>query len=227
MLERKTMVLQVLQSLVKREPLESTLWVLRDLSCVIKKGEKLALLGRNGSGKTTFLRILTGIYGQTAGTFKVNGTPRILFSSSIGLNAHISVIDNIYLLGAIHGIQRAALKTELDNILETASLSALRYSTLKKLSAGQIQRLALSIFFRAGGDLLIFDEALAYVDREFVQTCDDHFKQLSAGDKTVIMTSHDSSFLKKHCTTALWLEEGKIRMQGTFDEVNTAYEHRS
>ena len=223
-IERKNMFLSVLLSLVRRESLKYKLQVLRNLSCVIKKGEKLALLGRNGCGKTTFLRILTGIYYPTSGTFQVNGTPKILFHSSIGINAHISVIDNIYLLGAIHGIENKTLKKDMENILETAELGALRHCLLKNLSSGQVQRLALSIFFHSKVDLLIFDEALAYVDNEFVKTLDDHFKQLAKDDTTVIITSHDTSFLKKHCTTALWIEDGKVRMHGAFNEVHAAYE---
>jgi len=223
-LKRKITVLQVLLSLINRNSLKQTLWVLKDMSCVIKKGDRLALLGRNGSGKTTFLRILTSIYDATAGTFKVNGNARILFDSSVGFNAYISVIDNIYLLGAIHGIKRDVLKNEVQNILETTGLVTYQHALLKKLSMGQIQRLALSILFRSKSDLFIFDEALDAVDGDFIKTFDDHLKQLPVGDTTIIMTSHDSAFLRKYCTTAIWLEDGKNRMHGPFDEVNTAYE---
>lgn len=222
--ERKNTILQALKALVRHEPLQQSHQALRHLSCEIKKGDRLALLGRNGCGKTTLLRILTGIYDATSGTIEVQGVPRALFKSFIGLNAHISVLDNIYLLGAIHGIKRVVLENKIDEILGLAGLLHSRFSLLKKLSAGQIQRLALSIFFQTDGDVLIFDEALTSIDHEFIQKCDDYFKSLALANKTTIMTLHDTAFLKKHCTTALWLEEGQIRMYGEFNKVNTAYE---
>ena len=223
-LERKNTTLQVLKSLLKHEPLKQTLWVLRNLSCEIKKGEKTALLGRNGCGKTTFLRLLTGIYNETSGNVIIHGIPRVLFKSSFGLNGRITVLDNIYLLGAIHGIKRSVLDNKIEEILTNAGLNDVRHALLKKLSSGQTQRLALSVFFQADGDLLIFDEALESVDLGFVQKCDDYFQRLSHSDKTIILASHHGSFLKKYCTRALWIENGTVQMHGSFDEVYPAYE---
>ena len=222
--ERKNTTFQVLRSLVTHQPLRHTLMVLQDLSCEIKKGERLALLGRNGCGKTTFLRILTGIYDASSGTVEVRGIPRALFKSSIGLNAHISVTDNIYLLGAIHGIKRSTVKNKIDEIITLADLANSRFSLLKKLSAGQVQALALSVFFQADGDVMILDEALGSIDHEFIKKCDDYFRNLALSNKTTIMTSHDTSFLKKYCTSALWLDKGGVRMYGDFDKVAAEYE---
>lgn len=149
---------------------------------------------------------------------------RVLFKFWIGLNAYLPVIDNIYLLGAMHGIGREILKNKTDEILEMASLNHLRFSALKELSIGQCQRLAVSVFFQGEGNLLIFDEALGFVDNDFIQKCDYYFKRLSSSDKTIIMTSHNSDFLNKYCRTAIWLDEGKVRMYGEFNKVNAEYE---
>jgi len=224
-LERKSTTVQALKLLLKHKPLQSTLHVLKDMSCEIKKGEMIALLGRNGSGKTTLLRILTDIYEKTSGRVYVNGTARILSKSSFGLNIHLSVIDNIYLLGAIHGIERDTLNNKIKDIIMTAGLWDLKFLPLNKLSAGQVQSLALSVFFQSEGDLFILDEALEALDFDFINKCDTYCQFLRSTQKTLIMTSHNSGLLKAFCTKAIWLEDGKIKMQGDFDQINSEYKN--
>lgn len=223
-LKRKETVLRVLKALIKRKPLKRELWVLRKLSFEIKKGEKLAIVGKNASGKTTLLRILTGIYDKTSGYVRVEDAPRTLFKFWIGLNSDLSVVDNIYLFGAVHGIGRDVLEHKMDQILKMSELYHQRFSPLKELSPGQQQRLALSVFFQNTGDFLIFDESLAFVDMGFAQKCEAYFQDLLSSEKTVIITSHDTSFLRKYCKTAIWLDEGHIRVSGGVDRVINEYE---
>ncbi len=222
--EGKNTLLRGLQTLIRNESSSKVISVLNDLSCEIKTGEKVAVLGRNGCGKTTFLRILAGIYDASSGRVQVQGTPRILFRSSVGLNANISVSDNVYLLGAMHGIRRSAMKCKLENILSTAGITHLRASLLKKLSTGQAQRLALSVLFEAQGDLLILDEALGSIDLDFIHKWDDYFKEDSNARKTMILTSHDTALLRKYCSRAIWIDKGTVRMHDAFDKVNAEYE---
>lgn len=222
--ERKPTVFQVLKSCVIREPLWRARWVLNDLSCEIKKGEKVAIIGRNGCGKTTLLRILAGIYEANSGMVHRSAMPLAMFRSSIGLNANISVIDNIYWLGAIYGLSRNDLNSKVDAILERAGISDLQFSVLKKLSTGQIQRLALSIFFEVDGDLLILDEASESVDLDFSQKSDAYFKKIAGSNKTLIMTSHQSATLRKYCSRAIWIDKGRVRMHDDFEKVNEEYE---
>lgn len=223
-LKSEKTALRTLKALIKRQPITREHWVLRNISFEIKKGDKLAIIGKNGSGKTTLLRILSGIYDKTSGYLRVEIQPRVLFKSWIGLNADLSLLDNIYLFGAVHGIERDILKPRIDEILEMAELYDLRFSSLKELSSGQQQRLVLSVFFQIDSDFLIFDESLAFIDRGFAQKCEVFFQNLSASKKTVIMTSHASSFLEKYCKTAVWLDEGRIRMGGGTKEVIDEYE---
>lgn len=222
-LKRKETALRTLKALIKHESFKRELWALRDVSFEIKKGEKLAIIGRNGSGKTTLLRILMGIYDKTSGYIKVEGSPRALFKFWIGLNRDLSVIDNVYLFGAVHEMRRAILEHAMHKILKMAELYHLRFSPLKELSMGQCQRLALSVFFQTSVDFLIFDEGLTFVDQGFVQNCEAYFQDLSSSEKTVIMTSQDASFLKRYCKTAIWLDEGHIRMAGRAKEVIGEY----
>lgn len=226
-LERKETALRALMVLIKRELFKRELWVLRDISFEIKKGEKVAIIGKNGSGKTTLIRILTGIYGKTSGNIEVKVEPKALFRSSTGFNIDLSIIDNIYLFGAVHGMERNFLTGKIDRMLELAGLYPLRFSPLKHLSAGQIQRLALSVFFQNTSDFLIFDECLAFIDQSFVQKCEVYFKDLACSEKTVVIITHDNSFLKKYCRTAIWLDEGNIRMYGDAESVISEYERFS
>lgn len=223
-LKRKGTALRVLKALAGREPIKKEYWALRDISFEMRKGEKLAIVGKNGSGKTTLLRIISGIYGKTAGEIEVKSEPKALFKFWVGLNGELSVIDNIYLFGAFHGMGRDYLKERISGIIEISELYDLRFSALKGLSVGQMQRLALAIFFQISNDFLIFDESLTFVDQGFVQKYDEYFKELYSSEKTIIITSHDSSFLRKYCKTALWLEKGRIRMYGEARDVIDKYD---
>jgi len=215
---------RVLKSLIRREPFKKEFWVLKDLSFEIAAGEKVAIVGKNGAGKTTLLRILAGIYDRTSGELAIHGHPRVMLKLHIGLKGDLPVIDNIYLFGAIHGMRREALRGRVDEILSTAELSHLRYLPVKELSVGQLQRLLLSVFFQLEEDFLVFDEVFASVDQDFAKKCDSYFNRLSSSSKTIIMISHDTSFLRKYCRTAIWLNEGIVRMKGPIDEVLSAYE---
>lgn len=223
-IKNRPTVLRTLKALIKSESLRKEFWVLNGISFEVKKGEKLAIIGKNGSGKTTLLRILTGIYEKTSGFLKVECQPRALFNFWIGFNSELSVIDNIHLFGAIHGIKRDILSSRTSNILEMSELGNLVFCPLKELSLGQQQRLALSVFFQTASDFLIFDESLAFVDQSFAQKCEDYFQKIFIPENTIIMTSNNSSFLRRHCKTALWLDEGRIRAHGEVGAVLAEYE---
>lgn len=222
--ERKTTLLQASRYLFRKPPQKT---VIDDISCEINQGQGIALLGHNGCGKTTFLRLISGIYEKDGGNIEINGILRVLFKSSFSFNNYIPVIDNIFLVGSIHGIERKALKEKVPEILSFAHLENLEYAMLKELSSGQLQRLALSIFFHAQADVFIFDEVLESIDRDFIKKCDDYFNSLLSDGKTFIITSHQTDLLKKYCSKAILLEGGKIKMYGDFDSVYRQYEHHS
>lgn len=216
--------LRAVRSLIGGEPLRREMWVLRELSLEIPRGAKVALLGRNGSGKTTLLRIVAGILEPTCGRIAVRGVPRPLFSAEVGFMIELSVVENVFLFGAVHGMDRRALRPRLPEILRTTGLEALAHVPLKDLSTGQIQRLALAVFAESDSDLVILDEVIGNVDHGFLRAADRYFRALAASDRTVIMTSHDTSFLRAYCSSALWIESGSVRMHGPFEPVVREYE---
>jgi ABC-type polysaccharide/polyol phosphate transport system ATPase subunit len=223
-LRRQRTVLRVLRALADPSSLRKELLALDDVSFEVAAGEKLALVGRNGSGKTTLLRILAGIYERTSGELWMATEPRPLFSHSIGFAGELPLESNIFLYGAMHGMDRRYLRPRTDAILDLAGLQELRFALLKELSAGQRQRLALSVFFQAPSPFLVFDEALTNVDRGFLLHCERWFDSLAASNRTVVMTGHDSQWLRRHCRTALWLDGGRLRMHGPAPEVLDAYD---
>jgi len=221
---RKKTSLEVLKTLAQKEPLKAEYWVLRGLTFEVFQGDRIALIGKNGSGKTTLLRILSGIYACTSGTLDIRHKPSTLFRSMAGVFPDLSVIDNVYLLGSIYGINRSYLDRRLDAVLSYSELENLKFCPMKDLSSGQRQRLVLAIFFESQNNFLIFDESLSAVDLGFSMKFEERLKSDSFSGRTIIMTSHDHEFLRRHCRTAIWLEEGKIRMQGEVNEVLDQYE---
>jgi ABC-type polysaccharide/polyol phosphate transport system ATPase subunit len=217
-------VLRALRSLVGGEPVYRDHHVLRGLTFAMRPGEKVALVGRNGSGKSTLLRIISGIYEPSGGTVELSGRLAALFDPAIGFLREISVTDNIYLYGALHGISRDALAPCEQAILQHAALEHLAHAPLKDLSMGQVRRLAISVFMQNTADVLVFDEVLANLDDGFVQQAERYFAALAASDRTVIMTSHSAALLRRTCTRGLWLEDGDLRMDGPVDAVLDAYQ---
>lgn len=216
--------LRAVRALLAGQSLRRELWVLRDLSFEIPRGAKLALLGRNGCGKTTLLRLLAGILEPTHGRVEVAARPRPLFRAEVGFISDLSVTENVFLFGAVHGIPRATLARRLPALLEATGLGLLRHVPLKDLSTGQIQRLALAVFAESEADLVILDEVIGNVDQGFFRAADDYFRRLCKSPRTVVMTSHDTAFLRAYCSSALWLEDGRVRLHGDFETVLHEYE---
>ena len=223
-LKRQRSTLRALKALWRREKLTMELRALSDLSFTIRRGEKVAVIGRNGSGKTTLLRLMAGIIEPSDGSLQVAAEPLALFKFWIGHNADLPVLDNIYLFGALCGMKREAIRPLVREILERADIRDLGFAPLNDLSLGQRQRLALSIVFQAHADFLVFDETFVYVDHVFFRECAAFFERLARSSRTMVITSHDHEFLKKHCQRALWLDKGTIRLDGPAEQVIAAYD---
>lgn len=216
--------LRVLRALIRREPLRHELWALENVNLSIAPGERVALVGRNGCGKTTLLRLLSGILEPTHGTITLASPPRALFTTTIGFSTELSVADNVFLFGAIHGLVRRKLAPRQDEIIARAGITHLTHALLKDLSMGQVQRLALSVFAESDERFLVFDEVLGHVDRGFTRTTDVYFRALARSGRTLVMTSHDPAFLGAYCERAIWIDAGRVRLDGPFDDVMRAYE---
>lgn len=223
--ERRT-TYQLLKKIITRKQFKKEFWVLNDISFSINQGEKVAIIGKNGSGKTTLLRILAGICDKTEGVAEVTSLPIVIFNFLAGINADLPVIDNIYMFGAMFRLQRSILKTKIDEILEMTELRQFRFLSFRDLSSGQKQRLALGVFFQSitANNFFMLDESFSSVDYGFIYKSEKYLQSLFSCEKTVITTSHEMKYLRKYCQRAIWLDQGKVKMDGEINATIDAYE---
>lgn len=197
--------------------------VLKGLDFTIKKGEFLGIVGRNGSGKSTLLKILSGIYYPSKGEITVNGTLVPFIELGVGFNPELTGRENVYLNGALLGFSNKEMKAMYDDIWKFAELEQFQDQKLKNYSSGMQVRLAFSIAIRAKGDILVLDEVLAVGDAAFQQKCNDYFKDLKNNGQTIILVTHSMENVRKFCTRAMMIEDGKIVHDGDPKEVADEY----
>lgn len=197
--------------------------VLKGLNFEIKKGEFLGIVGRNGSGKSTLLKILAGIYYPEKGNIEINGTLVPFIELGVGFNPELTGRENVYMNGALLGFSNEEMDEMYDDIWEFAELKPFQDQKLKNYSSGMQVRLAFSIAIRAQGDILLLDEVLAVGDAAFQQKCANYFNSLKNKNQTVILVTHSMENVKKFCTRAILIDDGKIVKEGNPDKIANAY----
>lgn len=197
--------------------------VLKGLDFEIKQGEFLGIVGKNGSGKSTLLKILAGIYYPEKGEVTVNGTLVPFIELGVGFNPELTGRENVYMNGALLGFSNAEMDKMYDDIWEFAELKGFEDQKLKNYSSGMQVRLAFSIAIRAHGDILLLDEVLAVGDAAFQQKCEKYFENLKENRQTVILVTHSMENVRRFCTRAILLDDGKIVKDGNPNKVADAY----
>ncbi len=197
--------------------------VLKGLNFEIKQGEFIGIVGRNGSGKSTLLKILAGIYYPEKGDITINGTLVPFIELGVGFNPELTGRENVYLNGALLGFSNQEMDAMYDDIWDFAELKDFQDQKLKNYSSGMQVRLAFSIAIRARGDILLLDEVLAVGDAAFQQKCNDYFKSLKQKHQTVVLVTHSMENVRKFCTRAILLDDGKIAKEGDPNEIADAY----
>ncbi len=197
--------------------------VLDNINLVVEKGEKIGIIGANGSGKSTLLKIISGILKPTSGIVRVSGQIAPLIELGAGFDPEISVIDNILLYGILLGFSRAEMKKRARSILEFAELEDYALVPVKGLSSGMVARLGFSIATDVQPDILILDEVLSVGDEGFKNKCKQRIDQFWEANATVLVVSHDLSFLQHSCERAVWLDKGNVKFTGTSEDVVNAY----
>lgn len=201
--------------------------VLKGLDLTIYKGECFGIMGRNGSGKTTFLRTIAGIMKPDKGKLRVMGRVAPLMALGVGLEPELSGYENIKLMGILMGYTDSELKKAIPAIIEFSELSKDEIEMqAKRYSSGMLSRLAFSIGVTTHPDILIIDEALAVGDMGFRNKCAKRIDEIKAQGSTIIYVSHHMDEIKKICTRACFLEDGKITQIGPVDEICDYYEQR-
>lgn len=196
---------------------------LKDVSFSVKKGEFFGILGRNGSGKSTMLKMLAGIYQPTSGSVDVEGKLVPFIELGVGFNPDLTGRENVYLNGALLGFSRAEIDEMYDDIVKFAELEKFMDQKLKNYSSGMQVRLAFSVATRSKADVLLVDEVLAVGDADFQRKCYEYFKKLKASDTTVIFVTHDMSAVKEYCDRAVLIENSEVVEIGKASKIANMY----
>lgn len=200
--------------------------VLHDVTFRIESGEKVGLIGPNGSGKSTTLKIIAGILRPTQGTVRVAGDVAPLIELGAGFDPDLSVVENIMYYGVLLGRERTELQQCVDAILDFSGLFDHANEPLKALSSGMIARLGFAIATDVRPDILILDEVLSVGDESFRQRSSERLARFWDERSTILVVSHDMRFIRRQCTRAILLEEGKLIADGPSAEVTDLYEER-
>ncbi len=198
-------------------------YALSDINFSIKTGETVGIIGKNGSGKSTLLKILTGVTNQTSGEKVINGTVSALLELGTGFNPEYTGIENIYLNGTIMGMKKEEIDSKVDEIAQFAEIGEFIDRPVKSYSSGMFVRLAFAVAINTDPDILIVDEALAVGDYRFQAKCYNKFEELKAQGKTILFVSHDVDAVRRFCDRAIWLDSGKLIMDGEVCEVTSKY----
>ncbi|MGB2926082.1 MAG: ABC transporter ATP-binding protein [Limnothrix sp.] len=197
--------------------------VLKDINLVVKKGEKIGIVGSNGAGKSTLLKIISEILQPTTGTVRIRGNIAPLIELGAGFDSEISVQDNIVLYGVLLGFTRADMKSRTHSILEFAELEEYRYIPVKGLSSGMVARLGFAIATDIQPDILILDEVLSVGDESFKNKCQKRLDTFWKSHVTILVVSHSMDFIRKSCDQAIWLNKGSLHLSGEANDVVEAY----
>ena len=189
-------------------------YALNDLSFDVKKGECVGIIGTNGSGKSTILKIITGVLNPTAGDVHVNGRISALLELGAGFNMEYTGIENIYLNGTMMGFTREEIDARMDDILAFADIGDFVYQPYKTYSSGMFVRLAFAVSINIDPEILIVDEALSVGDVFFQVKCYRKFEEFKKMGKTILFVSHDLSSISKYCDRVVLLNKGVKMAEG-------------
>ena len=198
-----------------RKKLYKEHYALRDINFDIGVGECVGIIGTNGSGKSTILKIITGVLSPTGGSITVNGRISALLELGAGFNPEYSGLENIYLNGTMMGFTEAEIDTRLDDILSFADIGEFVYQPVKTYSSGMFVRLAFAVAINIDPEILVVDEALSVGDVFFQSKCYHKFEEFKRQGKTILFVSHDLGSISKYCDRVILLNQGEMLDQGT------------
>ncbi len=198
-----------------------------NISFAVKKGEVFGIVGTNGSGKSTTLKMISGILKPTSGKINVCGNIAPLIELGAGFDGELTARENIYLNGAVLGYSKKYIDENFDRIVDFAELREFLDMPIKNYSSGMVARIAFAIATVITPDILIVDEILAVGDFLFQEKCEKRINELMDGGTTVVIVSHSIEQIERLCDRVLWIEKGNIKMLGETKEVCSQYRQYS
>lgn len=196
---------------------------LKDVSFNVAKGEVCGIIGHNGAGKSTILKIISGILKPTKGEVKVDGNIVPMLELGCGFDPDLNGRENIFLNGAILGYTKEFLQSKYQEIVEFSELGDFIETPIRNYSSGMMMRLGFSIATVVNPEVLIVDEILSVGDEKFQEKSRNRMQEMMSGGTTVLFVSHSLSLVRDLCTKVVWLENGKVKMFGDAKEVCDAY----
>jgi len=198
-------------------------WALKDVSFTVHPGESIGVVGRNGQGKSTLLKLVAQVMFPDTGEVHVNGGVAPLIEITGGFVNDLSVRDNVYLTAGLHGMSRSEIDQAFDEIIEFAGIGDFVDTPYKHLSSGMKVRIAFSVISRLEEPILLVDEVLAVGDKGFRDKCFKRIDELLAGGRTLFLVSHSERDLLRFCTRGLYLDKGALVLDGPIQEVLDRY----
>jgi lipopolysaccharide transport system ATP-binding protein len=196
---------------------------LDEISIEIQSGERVAIVGHNGAGKSSLLRTLAGVYAPTKGRITVNGTVASLIDLALGINLEATGRENIYVRGQLLGLSKAKIRDSFDEIVDFADLGDFIEMPVRTYSTGMHLRLAFAVSTLVRPEILLMDEWLSVGDSDFQQKAEERLANLVDESKILILATHSRELIQQVCNRVIWLEHGRVRRDGSPDSVLRDY----
>ena len=206
---------------------EREFWALSDVSFQVGHGEALGIIGSNGAGKSTILKLLCGVMKPTKGEVRVNGTMSALIELGAGFHPDLTGRENIFLNGTIVGMKKAEIKRKFDEIVDFSGLSEFIDTPVKRYSSGMYARLGFSVAAHVDPNVMVVDEVLSVGDHTFQRKCLERMRSIISNGATVIFVSHNLMAVGNLCSQSLLIDAGRVTKLGPTDEVITSYMNSS
>ncbi|WP_166983353.1 ABC transporter ATP-binding protein [Paramicrobacterium fandaimingii] len=198
-------------------------WALRNVSFEVERGEAIGVVGRNGQGKSTLLKLVTGVLLPDEGTVTVTDGVAPLIEITGGFVNDLTVRDNVYLTAGLHGMSRHDIEARFDEIIEFAEISDFVDTPYKHLSSGMKVRVAFAVIAQLDEPIMLVDEVLAVGDKAFREKCYRRIDEMLAGGRTLFFVSHNEKDLRRFCTRGLYLDKGALVLDAAIDDVLDRY----
>jgi lipopolysaccharide transport system ATP-binding protein len=208
---------------IRQNPTQAEFWALKDLSFEIEQGDRVGIIGRNGAGKSTLLKVLSRITEPTTGSIRIKGRIASLLEVGTGFHPELTGRENIFLNGAILGMDKAEIHRKFDEIVDFAEVEKFLDTPVKRYSSGMYVRLAFSVAAHLEPEILIVDEVLAVGDAAFQNKCLGKMEDVGKEGRTVLFVSHNMATVEKLCRKGLFLRQGKVVFSGSQTETIANY----
>ena len=214
----------IIKRFFKKSSRSNEFWALRNVSFSLEKGDMLGVIGKNGAGKSTMMKAISGTLSPASGTIEKEGRICALLELGAGFDREMTVKENVYLRGAIMGYSKEFIDSKYDEIIDFADMREFQNNPFRTLSSGMKSRIAFAIASMVEPDIIILDEIFAVGDGDFRQKSQQRMQEIIASGATVLFVSHSIEQVKQICSRAIWLDSGRIVLDGTPEDLKKRYD---